>query len=354
MIYQKLNRSRVHRFLATTTSTVTTLALLLTTGCSSSESSQSNQAVEASQKNTPEVATKAKTQVLRVGFIGTKASKIPICPEGWAVSKGILNPELQKIGINEVKFFPFQGGPALNESLTTGALDVGIYGDTPALVGKAAGIKAKLINQTQVGINAWLITKKGGPSTVQELKGKKVGAPKATYVHRYLLGLLEQAGLSKDVTVVQMQTTEAEPALARGDIAAYPFPTTSGPLLTAKGYQAIDEAKQHKGLVGSGVTVVTEDFLAQHPEFPKRWNQVRQKAVQEIKANPQGFYQFVDSESGGLPQAVIKASYPLTLYATAAFTDDGLQLLNSTKKFLADQKLLKSDFDIKDWQLTQP
>jgi ABC-type nitrate/sulfonate/bicarbonate transport system substrate-binding protein len=34
----------------------------------------------------------------------------------------------------------FANGPDLNEALSGGSLDVGIYGDTPALVGRAAGL----------------------------------------------------------------------------------------------------------------------------------------------------------------------------------------------------------------------
>ncbi|BAT56153.1 hypothetical protein NOS3756_51550 [Nostoc sp. NIES-3756] len=87
MISQKLNQGRVEWLLVATTSTIATLTLLFTTGCSPSELNQSGKAVEASQKNAAEITTKPKTPVLRVGFIGTKTSKIPIRTEGWEQQK---------------------------------------------------------------------------------------------------------------------------------------------------------------------------------------------------------------------------------------------------------------------------
>ncbi len=59
--------------------------------------------------------TAPKTFTLRVGFISS-GSKLPIGPEGWAANKGTLIPRLKSLGITEVKFFPFIGGPALNEA----------------------------------------------------------------------------------------------------------------------------------------------------------------------------------------------------------------------------------------------
>jgi sulfonate transport system substrate-binding protein len=343
-----LERSFLNRLLAS----VTTVALLFTlTSCTSQHSQSNNSAVASS--NTKANPAEAKTRVLRVGFISSE-SKLPIGPEGWALKKGTLTPALKSLGITEVKFFPFVGGPSLNEALVSDQLDIGLYGDTPALVGRAVGLPTRLINQTRVGQNAWLVTKKNGPRSVAQLKGTKIGVAKGTYPHRYLMGLLDNKGLTKNVNVVQIPSADAKAALERGDIAAYPFAMGTGPMLVAQGFPVIDQAKDHQGLVGTGVSVVTENLLSRYPQLPQKWNQIRQQALQDIKANPEEFYQFAAQASGNVPLAIVKESYPLDLYPTEPFTPQGLKLLNSTKQFLADQKLLKSDFDIKDWQISNP
>jgi sulfonate transport system substrate-binding protein len=343
-------RKFLNRFLAS----FTTCALV---GAVSSCSSQQNQANLAATANTASaanpVANPGKPSVLRVGFISTE-SKVPIGPEGWAQQKGLWTQELQSLGISEVQFVPFDGGPALNEALSSGRLDLSLYGDTPALVGRSAGLPTKLINQTRIGQDAWLITKQTELKSVEDLKGKKVGVAKGTYLHRYLLGLLNQKGLAQEVKIVQIKSADARAAIERGDIAAYPFAMGVGPTLLEQGYRSIDQARNHDELVGTGVSIITEASLAKYPELPKKWNQIRLKALADIKANSEAFYQFAAKESGGLSLSAAKASYPLDLYPTEPFSDRGLGLLNSTKQFLAEQKLLKSDFDIKDWQVTNP
>ncbi|WP_242051236.1 ABC transporter substrate-binding protein [Nostoc spongiaeforme] len=345
---QVIECSFLHRLLVS----ITTVAFLFTlTGCTSQQGQSNNSAVASS--NTDANSTKAKTQVLRVGFISSE-SKLPIGPEGWALQKGKLTPALKSLGVTEVKFIPFVGGPALNEALVSGQLDMGLYGDTPALVGRAAGLPTRLINQTRVGQNAWLITNKNAVGSVAQLKGTKIGVAKGTYPHRYLMGLLDKEGLTKDVKVVQIPSADAKAALERGDISAYPFAMGAGPTLASQGFPVLDQAKDHQGLVGTGVSVVTENFLSRHPELPQKWNQMRLQALQEIKANPEEFYQFAAQASGNVPLAIAQESYPINLYPTEPFTPEGLKLLNSTKQFLAEQKLLKSDFDIKDWQISNP
>ncbi|MBD1843451.1 ABC transporter substrate-binding protein [Cyanobacteria bacterium FACHB-63] len=308
-------------------------------------------AATSNQNTLTSVST--KSTVLRVGFITTDGSKIPVGPEGWAHQKGYLIEELRSLGITEIALRPLIGGPALNEALASGALDMGIYGDTPAIVGRAAGLKTKLINQGRVGQDSWLLTTQEGAKSIGELRGKKVGVAKGTYMHRYLLGLLFQSGLAKDVILVQIPVADAKAALERGAIAAYPFSTGSGPLLATQGFVTLDQAKNHEGLVGTSATVASEEILANYPNLPQKWNQIRQRALQEAKANPEEFYQFLAKASNDrYPLPVIKESYDVALYPDQPFTSEGLKLLDSTKQFLADQKLLKSEFDIKDWQVS--
>lgn len=341
-------RKFLNRFLASLTTCTLVVAV-----SSCSQQNQANLAATANNASAASPVANVGKSVLRVGFISTE-SKVPIGPEGWAQQKGLWAQELQSLGISEVQFVPFDGGPALNEALSSNQLDLGLYGDTPALVGRSAGLPTKLINQTRVGQDAWLITKQPELKSVEDLKGKKVGVAKGTYPHRYLLGLLDQKGLAQDVKVVQMKSADARAAIERGDIAAYPFAMGVGPTLLEQGFQSIDQARNHDGLVGTGVSIITEASLAKYPELPKKWNQVRLQALADIKANSEAFYQFAAKQSGGLSLSAVKASYPLDLYPTEPFSERGLQLLSSTKQFLADQKLLKADFDIKAWQVANP
>ena len=63
-----------------------------------------------------------------------------------AKHKKWLDEELAKVkpGI-EVKFSSFAAGPPINESFAAGQQDFGFLGDTPALIGKSAGLETRLI-----------------------------------------------------------------------------------------------------------------------------------------------------------------------------------------------------------------
>ncbi|MFD0697074.1 ABC transporter substrate-binding protein [Paenibacillus sp. GCM10027628] len=295
-----------------------------------------------------EEAQIALPETLRIGFISANNTKTITGPEGWAQSKGYLESELKKYGVKEFKYFTFPNGPNLNEAITAGTLDVGIYGDTPAINGKAAGLKTRLINQTQINMNAWLVAKNDGPKTVAELKGKKVATSQGSYMSRYLTSLIKEQGLDKDVKILHLLPADAEAALARGDIAAFAYPTGFGPLLINKGYVAIDEAAKHPALQGSSVTVVTEDYLAKNPKFPKLWNDIRSKAIKEIRANSEEYFKFY-AEASGYPLDVVKASFKIEQWPEEATSQEGIKLLEEAKKFLVDQGLAKKDYAINDW-----
>ncbi|HWA72403.1 MAG TPA: ABC transporter substrate-binding protein [Polyangiaceae bacterium] len=284
---------------------------------------------------------------LRIGFIGVSEAQ-PTGAEGFAVENGQLIPALERLGFQKPTFVRFANGPDLNEAFSGGSLDVGIYGDTPALVGRAAGLPTRLINQSVVGMDAWLLVPRAGVATLDELAGKVVATSKGSYMHRYLAGLLSEKGLGSRVTLVHLLPADAQAALERGEIAAYAAPSQTAPLLVSKGARVLDRASQHPGLQGSSVTVVSEAFLARHPSFPAQWNELRAQAVAQLLREPERYYQF-HAERVRLPVTVIKQGFPLELFHVEPLVPGGRKLLEGTKSFLVDQKLAQNDFELSAW-----
>jgi sulfonate transport system substrate-binding protein len=199
-----------------------------------------------------------------------------------------------------------------------------------------------------VGMDAWLLAPAGGVTALEKLEGKLVATSKGSYMHRYLAGLLEQKGLSGKVTLVHLLPADAQAALERGDVAAYASPSSTAPLLVSKGAKVIDRASEHPGLLGSSVTVVTEAFLEQHPQFPQRWNQLRARAVEDLRREPERYYSF-HAETVRLPLEVVKQGFPLALWHSEPLSPDGLRLLEGTKRFLVAQGLAQRDFELAAW-----
>ena len=293
----------------------------------------------------------APLEPLRLGFIGT-GERQPIGAEGWAHKRGLLVPALQKQGFSDVSFIRFANGPDLNEALSGGSLDIGIYGDTPALVGRAAGLPTRLLNQSVVGLDAWLLVRADGPKTLADLVDKTVATSKGSYMNRYLAGLLLETNLSEKVKFAHLLPSDAAAALERGDIAAYAAPVASAPLLVAKGARVLDRASEHTGLVGSSVTVVATPFLAAHPGFPKAWNELRTASVSDLKRNLDQYYAW-HAETVRVPLEAAKVAYPESIFVSEPLGNAGLRLLEGTKAFLLQQKLAQTDFSIPEWAVSE-
>lgn len=289
---------------------------------------------------------------LRVGFISNTAT--PAGPEGWAQHDGTLVPGLKAAGVKSVTFVPFKNGPDLTAAISGGSLDLATLGDTPALTAKANGLGIRLVNQATVGQDTWLFGKKGGPTSVAQLQGQTIATQVGSYMYRYLIAMLQQQGLADSVRVTHIYTTSAQAALQSGGVAAYAAP--AGPLtalLQQQGFPVLDKASDdHRDLLGTSVTVITDRALKAHPDLPAAWNAVRAKAIADMTAKSDAYYAFA-AKATGTTADVVQGSLPVSLYKTDAFTSDGMTLLQSTDDFLAKNKLSKSVVDLDAWKVPQ-
>jgi sulfonate transport system substrate-binding protein len=293
-------------------------------------------------------AQPASVNVLRLGFIGP--GKKPSSATGWALQQGQLQRELGPLGFAGVVTRVFPNGPDLNEAFVAGHLDVGIYGDTPAVVARAQGFEGGLLGFDNIGMNVWLLTPRGGVKTVKELEGKTVGVALGSYMHRYVLGLLKEAGLQKSVKVVHMLPRDGEPALERGAVAAFAAPINTGPVLASRGYPVIDEAEKHPLLRGTQVIITAPKLVAASPGLPAAWARARTRALQDIRRDIAAYYAF-HSEASGFPVAAVRESFPLSHFPETAYPEDGLALIDEVKRFLLAENLIRRDFNVADWKV---
>lgn len=289
----------------------------------------------------------ASSNVLRLGFIGP--GKKPGSASGYALAQGYLTRELAPLGYTEVSTHVFPNGPDLNEALASGVLDVGIYGDTPAVVAKSRGVESRLIGFDNVGMNVWLLTPQGGVKSVKELEGKVVAVALGSYMHRYVLGLLKEAGILKTTKVVYMLPRDGEAGLEKSSVAAFAAPINTGPLLASRGYPVIDQADNHPQLRGSSVIVASGKALAKAPTLGAAWLRARRSAIADIRKDPEKYYAF-HAEASGFPVAAVKESYPVSQFPDEAFPASGLQSLEEVKSFLLGENLIKQDFPIAQWR----
>lgn len=284
----------------------------------------------------------------RLGYIGP--GKKPAYATGWALQQGLLHKELAPLGFDDVVTRVFPNGPDLNEALLAGHLDVGVYGDTPAVVARAQGFDGRLLGFDCIGMNAWLLTPRGGVSSVKELQGKVVGVALGSYMHRFVLGSLKAAGIHKQVKVVHMLPRDGAPALERGSVAAFAAPNNLGPLLAQKGFPVIDEAARHPTLLGTSVIVAAPKLLVSLPQFTQAWGRARALALQEIRRDEDRYFAF-HAQVSGFPESAVRASLSLSNLPEQNYPTQGMNLLDHVQRFLLEENLIRKPFELAQWRV---
>jgi sulfonate transport system substrate-binding protein len=163
--------------------------------------------------------------VIRMGYPGVGVGNRPAA-SGNAVAtmhlRGMLEDEFRKDGIQITWSFLRGAGPADNELFANGLLDFSALGDLPSIVGRASGLKYRLLAGASVRGNIYVaVPADSTVQTVPDLRGKKVAVTKGTATHLAAGKILEGFGLSdKDVRLINMDVPTATAALVTGDIDA--------------------------------------------------------------------------------------------------------------------------------------
>lgn len=94
--------------------------------------------------------------------------------------------------------------------------------------------------------------------------------------------------------------------------------------------------------------MVTEAFLGERPGFVTVWQAAQAEATRRAKANWDDYLAFAVEVGGFAPEIVRKTTLAEQL-PDSPFTEEGLTLLEGTKRFLVEQGFVRRDFAIDDW-----
>jgi ABC-type nitrate/sulfonate/bicarbonate transport system substrate-binding protein len=116
----------------------------------------------------------------------------------------------------------FSFGPAVNEALVGGSIDVGFIGDMPSVSLAAANAPITVVGRQSVFRGSILATPKSGINELKDLKGRKVYGPVGSSIYLAAVSMLEKAGLKpgKDVEMVHMGFADLSDAIKGGKVDA--------------------------------------------------------------------------------------------------------------------------------------
>jgi sulfonate transport system substrate-binding protein len=331
----------------TTLAVAATLLVVAACGSGSGRASSSDPSASSSGGGTAAGGSSAPYTVT-FGYISSGGTGLT-GPWGFAYSKGLLQQWLKSSGVT-LNLAQFANGPLLTAAMVGGSVDMGVLGDTPALIAESQGLQARFISQPELGLVAWVVAQ---PSikTLGQLAGKTLARQQGSYLDRYVQGLFAEKGLLGQVHLVAMLSAQATPAFEAGSLDAMTIQPTTWPQLEANGkkYNILAESETTPSLEGTQAAIIANKELAAHPDLASIWNTVRVKSVQYAEANASAYYAW-SAAQGSTTAALEQETAPLSDYPIPNFTASGTKQLQGTLDFLVSQQEAKS-FSIQSWEL---
>jgi len=260
--------------------------------------------------------------------------------------KGWLDEELAAAGAPETKWASFAAGPPINESFAAGQQDIGFLGDTPALIGRAAGIDTRIIGITSTGPKtlAVIVAANSPIKSPADLKGKKVAVTKGSYAHHLLALVLQQGGLGfGDIEQINLPNGEVPTTLIKGDIDAG---AVWEPVLTKfRNQGAIRVLADGTGIkAGLLVIIASGDFVKTKPGQVKALLRAYQRGADYIRSNPKEAAELVSADTSLAPD-LLQQVFANFDYAPPV-DDTAVEEIKKSEAFMRAIGLIRTPVDV--------
>lgn len=204
-----------------------------------------------------------------------------------------------------LKWTAFNAGPAEQEALFAGDIDIGYIGPVPAITAnsKSNGDVVVISSSTKGG--AILVKRKGADiNSVKDLAGKNVAIPQiGNTQHLCLLNLLAENNLKPvteggNVTVSAVANADVANTMERGDIDAALVPEPWGATLLEKGAEMVLDYEDVylDGKYDVAVVVVRKDFLEANPDLVEKFLEAHQTATDTINNDTDASLKTINTE----------------------------------------------------------
>lgn len=262
-----------------------------------------------------------------------------------AKKKGWLEAELKREKVS-VKWTSFLAGPPMNEAFAAGQEDIGLLGDTPAIIARAAGQDIRVIGLASRASKALavVVRKNAHINSAKGLKGKKVAVTKGSYAHHLLALVLQNNGLTmNDIQLINLPVADIGTALDAGEIDAgaiwEPFITKWEDSNTIR--VLTDGTNIKKGVV---VIITTNKFAVQNPALVTAFLKAYKRGCDFIKANPVQAANLITDEGKLTPKQLLKVFKKYDYYP--GIGPDDIEELKKSEKFMRANEIIKTAVNI--------
>jgi sulfonate transport system substrate-binding protein len=296
---------------------------------------------------------------VRIGFASVGADNRQFSGGSSAAiahSEHYVEDELRDLPDVTVEWSFFKGaGPAVNEAFANNQLDFAIQGDLPQIIGRANGLKTRIILASGAHAPTYLaVPKDSAVKRVEDLRGKKVSIFRGTNNHLAAVKVLAGYGLQeKDLQVINMDNATTNAALISRDIdAAFGnFPLAG---LVDKGLAEIiystkgdsPSYERHSTLIAQ------ESFLRAHPDATQKIVNaiVRAAKWSSDEANRNAFFEI--SARTGFPVSGYRFDFenqPLKYRNSPLIDESIVEHYRYQAKQAKEYGLVRRDVDLNGW-----
>lgn len=297
-----------------------------------------------------------KPTVIRFANPGVGVGNRPVVGGNFwnlAHSRGLFEQEFKSDG-TEIRWSFLRGaGPAVNELFANDLVDVASLGDLPSVVGRAGGLKTRVLLTTGRGNLYIAVPADSNVQKVTDLRGRKVGIFKGTATQLGANRVLASFGLNeKDIRSINVDTNTGKAAIVTKDLEAL-FGGSDLLALRDQGVARIiyTTKGQDPKLQSNGSLVVSEDFIKRYPNTVKRIVRtlvLSSKWLNEVE--PSQVYQLWSKS--GVPFSNYKEDWRGDDVKVRTSPRLDPYVVSNYKRAVADAKrfgLLKNEFSVEQW-----
>jgi sulfonate transport system substrate-binding protein len=301
----------------------------------------------------------AEPLTVRIGFASVGADNKQFSGGSSAAiahSEHYLDEELRDLPDVKIEWSFFKGaGPAVNEAFANNQLDFALQGDLPQIIGRANGLKTKILLAAGAHSPTYLAVPKDSPvKRLEDLRGKKVSIFRGTNNHLAAVKALAGHGLQeKDLQVINMDTATTNAALISGDIDAafgnFPLAALEDKGLAKIIYTTKNDSPSYER---HSTLIAQEAFLRAHPDVTQKIVNaiVRAAKWSSEEANREAFFEI--SARTGFPASGFRFDFSGQdlKYRNSPLIDDSiLAHYRFQAKQAKEYGLIRRDVDVSGW-----
>jgi len=204
----------------------------------------------------------------------------------------------------QVEWKVLASGTAITSGVISGDIQIGAVGVGPMLVGWARGVNWRVIAPLNEG-DLWLMAKDPSIRTISDLRGKRIATPTNTSIQAVALRKMAEVKLGNakalDSNLIALDHPDGMQALLTGQIDAH---FTSPPFQfqeKVRGAHVVARSYNYFGAHTFLVTVMTQKFYDEYPQFSRAFYNSVVAAETQIKKKPDAVAKILQEDAGGLP-----------------------------------------------------